>query len=312
MLFLIIGAGFAGGYAYFKYQQRQETAAPASKMVETIPNDLLYYYSPPSSGVILHTAPFDVPKGTLMPIVTLSNEEAAKHEVGEQIAFYDKAGRPLDMVGEVTAILPFDKRQTQLLILIRTTDLNNLQKVAESRLAVSKESNVPRLPPSAIVTDSKGKEFLWELANERGGMARATKKPANLQERRADFVVIEPDYGSSNHYILNPDQYLTDGQFVRVEKKYYQGPLLTESEAAMKKFESVVKEREHTARMIRQARRDMDRAQLNGGQGCPSQPSEAAAFIEKVRAMGQADRAMEVLMKDTTSEPLPISRPVTP
>ncbi len=301
LLFAVLAAGFVSGYRYLQYRTQQQVVANAiaenhthtrnhssnvfeNRGAEKPPaTQTLYYFTPPSVGILLHKKEIDIPKGTLFPLLVLPPDQAKQYPKGGRIIFYDNKNKLLDIIGEITDSFPAkESGKTAVLISLRTLDTTLANKFSKAYLATDIEKDVARLPAAAIVKGEGGGNYVWELEDESRGVATAFLKGITVKSRHEGYVVIEPGTYSSNDYITNPDDALEDAGRVRVKRKYFEGPAIAESDLIAKKIDDGFEERQKTYRLEQQAV-----AAAGKAKSCGAAPSLAQDFIQKARKIAK-------------------------
>jgi hypothetical protein len=248
-------------------------------------NDHIYNVSYPSVGTLIKTKDikFDTIKGG-MGTLSLMDDDVGIITTGDYVVLHDKNDEILPAIGEVTSVgkgfMDKAKNQTNLTVAFSALDANTIQEISSGKIfGIDEKADAPRLPASSIFKDEDGQEFVWEV-RENDGAKSAIKTPANIIYRTQDYVVITPTFGTSNIYILNPDDKLTDGILIQFEKTPYAPPEKTQAQVIAEKIykdiEDVAKTGVHNYVYTRPGGQSADPAAAStqpGGGGCAADPN---------------------------------------
>lgn len=285
--FIIIGAGLATGF-YIRFK-----SPPIQTVVEeSIPppqNDNIYEISPPSRGAIIGTLPIDIKPIGNVSSVSLPATNAAQIQTGQKILFYGSDNVMLEMVGEVTKLIPSGNDQVIVYFILNGDEELPVSKIAKGEIVISKNSNAPRLPLSALIRNEKGETYVWEAIEGEDKMYIARLTTAVVGDRNYQFFVLDSTPAIGGVYILNPDEKLRDGQKINANTKLYSAPAQTDEtrmELVMKARQARLKEKHNrrvTEELKEQARLHAQQ-ELGGGSNTCNITED---FLQTVKNLGQ-------------------------
>ena len=299
VLVLIAGGGFLVGRYASEHTGKSGLSLPAKRETSK-PNLKTYYISPPSIGVMSSTITVDIPAGNFLPYVELPATQAGAVRTGQKAVVKDAQDRPLDLIAEVIAVREVSPDKIGITIGIKAIDAALLNKAQKAAIEVARETSVSRLPTEAIISGEDGQSRIWEVRRNDDGTTSAYLKGVTVLALTENFAAIMPSSGSSDTYILNPDDRLIDGATINVEERLYAGREFTEADKiALSLSPQWVK----SAEKIRQGRKRIERgSQTNAS--CPV-PSPTSRFMTGIN--GRA--ALPVSAPSAPAAPLPISTP---
>jgi hypothetical protein len=286
VFFLIIAAGFAAGfYVSYKLPQKANSLTAYAPTGENTPhiNNRPYEISPPSIGSDLIT--FDVPSLVFENAIYSQQVDTSRLtgiEKGQKVLLYDKDGKLLDSMGEVTSFgeeLRDTPEKKTLVITYTQPGITGEYMVASGKIVMGREQSLYRLPRSAIVQNEKGEPHVWEASADELGHYKAYLKGVQLVRVGDDYAAITPMPDSSNTYILKPDQYLKDGQPLNARPILYTGPELTADYIVQDKLDDITYQRMAVMRENQRHARAMAQAATCGPVGTTQQ------FINKVKGV---------------------------
>lgn len=183
---------------------------------------------------------------TNMGLSSIPDDDATFIKPGDLVRLFDSSGKKLGFIGEVTSIGKGLMEQSAKLTIITTLFLtqnpDDLAKIHSAQIInYNEETSIPRLPKEAIVKDSAGVRFVWEIVQGQGPVS-VRKKPANITVESDEYVAITPEFGGSNIYILNPDDKLQDLAIITVANIPYAPKPETEEKTIARKYYSAMGE----------------------------------------------------------------------
>lgn len=281
IFFLIIGAGFAGGF-YFNFKMRHDASNGLTPFKEAKPkiNNNTYVISPPSIGTAIKTKSIPIHFVDGVSIMPFSPADAALMKTGTKIILYDKDNKLLSVLGEVTAVggTPHDtsdKIFTTVTLMDKGIVYENIP--VRGDVVIERNPALSRLPPEAVVQDDKGQPHVWEVHKQDDGTSVVYLKAINVPMTTDQFTGVEVPLGSSNVFVLNPDDALEDGQKINVSETLYAGPEYTLDQtvqASMTQFQ------EMRRKALEQAQSKLEPAPYS----CPTVPD----FVKKFKDTAQA------------------------
>jgi hypothetical protein len=229
---LLIAAGLAAGFYLRPYlaQKMAQTTQATPAAVSSAPqkdSQNVYEISPPSRGPWIKVISVDIKPENDKARVSLSDEDSNNITVGQNVLLYDDAGMLMEILGRVENISKGPDGFSAEIALNGDDEFPSAP-ATRGEIVVQKENDAQRLPLSAVVEDRDGKSYVWEVTESEDGTMNARRVDANILDATTQFLVIAQPLGTSNVFILNPDNALRDGQVINARKKLFSGPPLAE------------------------------------------------------------------------------------
>lgn len=298
ILFIVVCLGFAAGlYASRTKPQEQalEPAAIAPVATTSAPvqsNERIYRVSPPSigNGLIIYDLPaLTFKDGLYLKKISKKEADSAGLQKGQEVLLYDKDGKLLDAMAEITALGEnfgdTDERST-LIVSFTQPGITPEFMVSRGAIITGKDQDLCRLPQSAVILDN-GTNKIWEAHEDGAGQYQARLVPLPVVKTESDFVVIGMMPASSNLFILNPDEHLEEGQTIQTETTLYAGPGLTIDYGVKDRLDEIAQTYSTMASVNRERQRRLSRVGVKGG-SCGLPVGTAERFINTVKMRSSA------------------------
>lgn len=261
LVFVVVIIGIASGF--FLYQKNlhntpsyvgadgqtaSDHKAPDIKQSELAINNHFYTASPASTGNfrLFIDSQFDTIKDNI-GVITLKDSIATHVKIGDFVRLFDKGGKKLGFIGEVSSVgkgmMEQNTDKTIVAVSFLTQSPDDLAKINSAKIiSYNEQADVPRLPFSAIARKPSEAAYVWELVTSNGPIS-IKKSLANIILESDEYVVITPEFGGSNIYLLNPDDRLKDGATIKIKDTLYAPAEHTEEKYIAEKFYADVKDK---------------------------------------------------------------------
>ncbi len=250
LAFVIISAGLSLGF-FLRFKSPLPSPGATENTVAQETNNNTYDISPPSRGAAIVTHPVEIHPIGNTSFTTLPTAEAGAIKTGQKILLYGANGAMLETVGEVTKIVhPKIEGSPDITVvhfLLNEDEEQPASDVVKGEIVIERNTNIARLPLSALIRSEKGEIYVWEASESEDGTYTAYLKPVKTGITTYTFFGLEPLASSSGVYILNPDEKLRDGQKINVNKTLYAAPAETD-EQKMERLMKARQERLHDQR----------------------------------------------------------------
>lgn len=292
ILLTVVCLGFAAGFYASRITPQDKASQPAATSPSAIehsqPNERIYRISPPSigNGLITYALPaLTFKDGLYFQKMSKKDADSAGLKKGQSILLYDKDGKLLDAMAEITALGEnFGDTDEQITLIANFTQPGITPEFMVNRgeIITGKEQDLSRLPQAAIVKDSNGAPQIWEAHEDGSGKYQAKLVPLPVVRTEGDFVVIGMMPASSNLFILNPDKHLEEGQTIQTEKILYAGPGLTIDYGVKNRLDEITQAYSKMASVNRERQRKLSRVGTKGG-SCGIPAGSAQRFIDTIK-----------------------------
>lgn len=295
---VVVCLGFAAGFYTSRVQPPAKSpivteATPVNVAPETVAsNERVYKISPPSIGndLITYSIQELAFKNSLYAKRMPKDQvNIASLQKGQSVLLYDKDGKILEAMGEITALgenLGDTEEQITLVISFTDPGITPEFMVSRGEIITGRDQNVARLPKSSVVND-EGTAKLWEVQENVAGTYQAHLVEAPIINIEADYVVISPMPYSSNLFILNPDAYLKEGMTIQTEKTLYSGPGATIDYEIKKRLNTIANDYAQMASNNRERQRKLNNIGVKGG-SCGLPPGASQRFIDTIKMRSSA------------------------